>query len=389
MSTFEKAVMASRELQKVVPNKINRILKEIAEEIVEQSDKIIASNHIAHSELEDLAVQINQIATLISPVGRIISSSKLPNDMLISKVTSAYGVIGLIHNSNPAFTIQGIALCLKSGNAVVISPGTQTYDTDLVIVNIIKEVLADNGINPETVTLEDTGATDMLNAVGKIDLIIPRGERDLVKFACENSRVPIIETYRGVCHTYIEREADIDKAAAIVYNAKTYNPLSCNALDTLVVHREKLADLPSICNKLSEANVVIRADKASYESLSGKYPYLEHASAGDYNTEFRGAQMAIKTAKSCTDALSHINAHSAKHSEAIVTENGDTAKRFISEIDAACLYHNVSTAFTDAVEFGMGVELGISTQKLGVRGPLSLTELTTYKYVITGDSQTR
>lgn len=406
MTLFEHSSRASGELPKVLPNKINRILKEIAEEIVGHSAAIIKANEqdiaaipandirrtslkLDIEKIERMAQDVVDIAALQSPVGKILSSTKHANEMIINKVTVPYGVIGIVYEAEPRFAVEGFALCLKSGNSVILSCDEHAQNTSETIVRIIKEVLRDNGIASGAITLLKGQLTELLTAVDMVDLIIPRGSRELVKFVCDHARVPVISTLRGVCHTYIDKDADTTKAATIVDNAKTRSTTACNSLDCMIIHHSQLPNLAEICLPLQAKNVILYADTVSYEALDGEYQHLEKVRDEDFNTEFLDYKMAVKCVKNLDEALNHIATYSSKHSEAIVTENSETAKCFIAQVDAACVYHNVSTAFTDGIEFGMGTEIGISTQKLGTRGPISLPELTTYKYIITGDLQTR
>ena len=259
---------------------------------------------------------------------------------------------------------------------------------------MIHKVLKKFKINPHIVELlpADREATAaLLNAVGYVDLIIPRGSSSLIHFVRENARIPVIETGAGICHTYFDEFGDTNKGADIIHNAKTRRVSVCNALDCTIIHEKRLADLPLICEKLKDSHVIIYADPQAYQALEGRYPaeLLEHAKAESFGTEFLDYKMAVKTVKSFEDALGHIQENSSKHSESIVTENGERAALFTRIVDAACVYTNVSTAFTDGAQFGLGAEIGISTQKLHARGPMGLEEITSYKWVIEGDGQTR
>lgn len=409
MEIFERALIASRELTKLPPNKINRILKEIADEAVEQAEAIIKGNledlaamsaddpkydrlKLTSERIESIADEMRNVAELPSPLGKILSSVKRPNEIVINKVTAPFGVVGIIYEARPNVTFDSVALCIKSGNAVILKGGSDAQNSNLAIVKIIKEVLSENGVNPDAVTLlsaERESASRLLRAVGYVDLVIPRGSSSLIRFVRENALVPTIETGAGICHTYIDSSADTIKAAAIVNNSKTRRPSVCNSLDCMIIHQDKLSEIEQICKPLAASNVKIYADAASHAALCGIYPYLEEATESHFGTEFLDYKMSIKTVQSLQEALSHIVRYSSKHSESIVTEDPESAREFLTEVDAACVYHNVSTAFTDGAQFGMGAEIGISTQKLGARGPMALPELTTYKYVITGDGQIR
>lgn len=409
MDIFEQALIASRELPKLPPNKINRILKEIADEAVEQSEAIIKGNSedlaamspddpkydrlkLTRERIESIADEMRNVAELPSPLGKILSSVKRPNEIVINKVTAPFGVVGIIYEARPNVTFDSVALCIKSGNAVILKGGSDAQNSNLAIVKIIKKVLSENGVNSDAVTLlsaDRESASQLLRAVGYVDLVIPRGSSSLIRFVRENALVPTIETGAGICHTYIDSSADTAKAAAIVNNSKTRRPSVCNSLDCMIIHQDKLSEIAQICKPLVESNVKIYADAASHAALCGLYPYLEEANESHFGTEFLDYKMSVKTVQTLQEALSHIVRYSSKHSESIVTEDPESAREFLTEVDAACVYHNVSTAFTDGAQFGMGAEIGISTQKLGARGPMALPELTTYKYVITGDGQIR
>lgn len=409
MEIFERALIASRELPKLPPNKINRILKEIADEAVEQTEAIIKGNledlaamsaddpkydrlKLTRERIESIADEMRNVAELPSPLGKILSSVKRPNEIVINKVTAPFGVVGIIYEARPNVTFDSVALCIKSGNAVILKGGSDAQNSNLAIVKIIKKVLSENGVNSDAVTLlsaERESASQLLRAVGYVDLVIPRGSSSLIRFVRENALVPTIETGAGICHTYIDSSADTTKAAAIVNNAKTRRPSVCNSLDCMIIHQDKLSDLAQICKPLATSNVKIYADAESHAALYGIYPYLDEATEAHFGTEFLDYKMSVKTVHTLQEAFNHIARYSSKHSESIVTEDSESAKEFLTEVDAACVYHNVSTAFTDGAQFGMGAEIGISTQKLGARGPMALPELTTYKYVITGDGQIR
>jgi glutamate-5-semialdehyde dehydrogenase len=303
-------------------------------------------------------------------------------------------VIGIIYEARPNVTFDVFSLCMKSGNACVLKGGSDAIFSNSAILEVIHQVLDRNGFNPEVVTLLPAGREEtyeMLHARGFIDLIIPRGSQGLIDFVRQNATIPVIETGAGICHTYFDKDGDSDKGAAIVFNAKTRRPSVCNALDCLIIHRERLADLPVIAKKLVEKEVIVFADKPALEMLTGNYPpnLLLPATDESFGTEFLSLKMAVKTVGSIEEALAHIDRFSSKHSEAIITENSDTAALFTQMVDAAVVYTNVSTAFTDGAQFGLGAEIGISTQKLHARGPMALEELTTYKWIVKGEGQVR
>ena len=344
--------------------------------------------------LDGIAADMRNVAGLQSPVGRILSETVRPNGMKICKVSVPFGVVGIIYEARPNVSFDVFSLCVKSGNACILKGGSDAFHTNSAIVELIRSVLRDCGFDENIVTLMPAGhdsTAALLEAAGDVDLVIPRGSKRLIDFVRQNARVPVIETGAGICHTYFDRDGDLDKGAAIVTNAKTRRVSVCNALDCLIVHKDRLFDLPGLCSGVKDHDVVIYADEAAYAALEGNYPaeLLLHADEDSFGTEFLSYRMAVRTVDSLDEALEHISRYSSKHSECIVTENKETADRFLREVDAACVYANVSTAFTDGAQFGFGAEIGISTQKLHARGPMALPELNTYKYVITGDGQIR
>ena len=349
---------------------------------------------LTEARINAIAADMEHVSTLPSPLGKTYSTAKRPNGMTISKVSVPFGVIGIIYEARPNVTADVFALCLKSGNVCLLKGGSDAECTNRKIVEIIHSVLEANAIDTAVCTLlpahrEATAA--LLNAVGKVDLIIPRGGSALINYVRDNSRVPVIETGAGICHTYFDAAGDLDKGTAIVANAKTRRVSVCNALDCLIVHRSRLADLPALCAPLAEKNVLIYADTQAYGALLGTYPdaLLGHATDEHFGTEFLDYKMSIRTVADLDEALTHIATHSSRHSECIVSEDAGAIRQFQLSVDAACVYANVSTAFTDGAQFGFGAEIGISTQKLHARGPMALAELTTYKYLIEGNGQTR
>ena len=314
--------------------------------------------------------------------------------MVIRKVSVPFGVIGIIYEARPNVSFDVFSLCVKSGNACILKGGSDAQNSNCAITGLIRSVLAEHGFDENTVILMPAGresSAALLGAVGEVDLVIPRGSKGLIDFVRKNASVPVIETGAGICHTYFDKDGDLDKGAAIITNAKTRRVSVCNALDCLIIHKDRLFDLPGLCSGLADAGVLIFADEAAYAALDENYPaqLLEHAVEESFGTEFLSYRMAVRTVDSLEEALEHIAKYSSRHSEAIVTENPETADLFLKKTDAACVYANVSTAFTDGAQFGFGAEIGISTQKLHARGPMALPELNTYKYVITGDGQIR
>jgi len=341
-----------------------------------------------------IASDMRAVADLPSPLGRVLSETTRPNGMRLTKLSVAFGVIGIIYESRPNVSFDVFSLCLKSGNACLLKGSKDAHQSNVAIVNIIHGVLLKHGVNPAVCTLlpaEREATAELLNARGFVDLIIPRGSANLINFVRENARIPVIETGAGICHTYFDVDGDLEKGAAIVNNAKTRRVSVCNALDCLLLHESRLKDLPALCAPLASSNVVIYADPQAYAALLKKYPseLLEPATKESFGTEFLDYKMAVKTVSGLQEALQHIAKNSSQHSECIISENAETSALFERAVDAACVYTNVSTAFTDGAQFGLGAEIGISTQKLHARGPMALEELTTYKWLVRGEGQIR
>ena len=409
--TFAAVQVASRELALLNDDIINQILNAVADAAIAETPFILAENEkdlarmdkndpkydrlkLTEERLKGIAADTRNVATLPSPLGKVLKESVRPNGMRLTKVSVPFGVIGIIYEARPNVSFDVFSLCLKSGNACILKGGSDADCSNRAIISVIHEVLRKFNINPHIVELlpADREATAaLLNAVGYVDLIIPRGSSSLIHFVRENAKIPVIETGAGICHTYFDEFGDVNKGAAIIHNAKTRRVSVCNALDCAIIHEKRLTDLPMLCEKLKDSHVIIYADAQAYQALEGRYPaeLLEHAKAESFGTEFLDYKMAVKTVKSFEDALGHIQENSSKHSECIVTENKERAALFTKIVDAACVYTNVSTAFTDGAQFGLGAEIGISTQKLHARGPMGLEEITSYKWVIEGDGQTR
>ncbi|MCF2547737.1 glutamate-5-semialdehyde dehydrogenase [Bacteroides xylanisolvens] len=409
--TFAAVQVASRELALLNDDIINQILNAVADAAIAETPFILAENEkdlarmdkndpkydrlkLTKERLKGIAADTRNVATLPSPLGKVLKESVRPNGMRLTKVSVPFGVIGIIYEARPNVSFDVFSLCLKSGNACILKGGSDADCSNRAIISVIHEVLKKFNINPHIVELlpADREATAaLLNAVGYVDLIIPRGSSSLIHFVRENAKIPVIETGAGICHTYFDEFGDVNKGAAIIHNAKTRRVSVCNALDCAIIHEKRLIDLPMLCEKLKDSHVIIYADAQAYQALKNRYPaeLLEHAKAESFGTEFLDYKMAVKTVKSFEDALGHIQENSSKHSECIVTENKERAALFTKIVDAACVYTNVSTAFTDGAQFGLGAEIGISTQKLHARGPMGLEEITSYKWVIEGDGQTR
>ena len=407
--TFQQTKRASRSLALLTDQQRNEILLAVADAITSNQERILAANakdlarmeranplydrlQLTPKRLDDIAADMRNVATLPSPLGHITKQKTLPNGLRLCRVSVPFGVIGMIYEARPNVTFDVFSLCFKSGNACVLKGGKDADESNREEVALIHEVLAKYGVSTDVVALlpathEATG--EMLTAVGYIDLCIPRGGRKLIDFVRDNARVPVIETGAGVVNTYFDKDGDLDMGRAIVTNAKTRRVSVCNALDCLLVHLDRLADLDSLVEPLAEKHVIIYADKQAYAVLNGKYPYLEPATDESFGTEFMDYKLAIKTVASLDEALDHIDRFGSGHSEAIVTMNEQTARRFQAHVDAACVYWNAPTSFTDGAQFGLGAEIGISTQKLGPRGPMALEEICTYKWLIEGEGQVR
>ena len=408
---FEQVQEASRELVMLENDRINEILLAVADEAVAQTDYILAENakdlarmdeadpkydrlKLTAVRLQDIAADMRKVAQLPSPLGRVLKHHVLPNGLELTRVSVPFGVIGIIYEARPNVSFDVFSLCLKSGNACVLKGGSDADCSNRAIVGVIHGVLSRFGVNPHVVELlpaSREATAEMLHANGYIDLIIPRGSSNLINFVRAKATIPVIETGAGICHAYFDKAADLEKGKAIVNNAKTRRVSVCNALDCLVLHEDRLADLPALCAPLAQSNVLIYADEPAYAALQGNYPaeLLKPATPESFGTEFLSYTMAIKTVPSLDAALDHIRLNSSKHSECIITEDNIAAERFLRLVDAACVYANAPTSFTDGAQFGLGAEIGISTQKLHARGPMALEEITSYKWIIKGNGQVR
>ena len=388
---FEKVKRASKSLALLSDQQRNDILNAVADSIVNNKERILRANAqdlakmdkanplydrlmLTDKRLDDIAGDMRNVATLPSPLGHITKQKTLPNGLRLCRISVPFGVIGMIYEARPNVTYDVFSLCFKSGNACVLKGGKDADASNREGVALIHEVLERFGVCPDVVTLlpathEATG--EMLNAVGYVDLCIPRGGRKLIDFVRDTARIPVIETGAGVVHVYFDKDGDLEKGRAIINNAKTRRVSVCNALDTLLIHKDRAADLPQLLAPM-EGKVEFFFDDESR-----------------YDTEFMDYKMNVVTVDSLEDALDHIDRHGSGHSEAIVTEDEEAARKFQAHVDAACVYWNAPTSFTDGAQFGLGAEIGISTQKLGPRGPMALEEITTYKWLIEGEGQTR
>jgi len=409
--TFENVKAASRKLNLLSDLQRNEILKAVADAIIAKKGTILEANaldlakmdkqnplydrlQLTEKRLDDIASDMRNVASLPSPLGHITKEKTLPNGLRLHRVSVPFGVIGMIYEARPNVTYDVFSLCFKSGNACVLKGGSDADLSNQAAVTLIHEVLTSYGVNPDVVTLlpathEATG--ELLNAVGYVDLCIPRGGRRLIDFVRDTARIPVIETGAGVVNTYFDKDGDLEMGKKIICNAKTRRVSVCNALDCLIVHESRLGELYELVEPLYEHKVTIYADGSAYQLLDGKYPevLLKPATAESFGTEFMDYKMAIRTVASLEEAIEHIDQYGSGHSEAIITQNEETARRFQQAVDAACVYWNAPTSFTDGAQFGLGAEIGISTQKLGPRGPMALEEITTYKWIIEGEGQVR
>lgn len=408
---FIKAKQASRMLAMMGDDERNNILYKVANCIEEQSQTLLKANlddldsmekdcplydrlQLTEKRLAGIASDMRNVARLSSPLGAISEKRVLQNGIRLHRVSVPFGVVGVVYEARPNVTFDVFSLCFKSGNACVLKGGKDAERSNEAAVDIIHAVLREEGVDENVVALlpaTHEATAELLNAVGFVDLCIPRGGRKLIDFVRNTARVPVIETGAGVVNTYFDEKADVNMGTRIIFNAKTRRVSVCNALDCLLVHRSRIVDLPELCKLLGEKNVCIYADTPAYEALKGKYQedFLMHSSPFDYGTEFMDYKLSVKTVNGLQDAIAHISEYGSGHSECIITSDAETAKIFQQQVDAACVYWNVPTSFTDGAQFGLGAEIGISTQKLGPRGPMGLRELTTYKWIIEGEGQTR
>ena len=390
---------------------IRSLLLDLADDIVAQSDLLLSANKkdlekmaesdprydrlmLTHDRIEGIASDMRDVAQMKSPLGENLEERSMPSGLHLKKTSVPLGVVGVIYEARPNVTFDVFSLCFKSGNVSVLKGGQDAWYSNLAGVEIIRECLASHAISSEVIQLmppDREAAQDLMQADEYVDMLIPRGSQGLIDSVREDSRVPFIETGAGIVHTYFAASGDLEKGKKVVFNAKTRRVSVCNALDCLVLNDHRLNDLPELVAAMALKNVVIEADKPAYEKLKGHYPdeLLKIANDESFGTEFLAYRMAIKTVESLDEAMAHIARFSSKHSEAIIAEDQDVINRFYNEVDAAAVYANTSTAFTDGAQFGLGAEIGISTQKLHARGPMGLKELTSYKWLIESDGVTR
>ena len=418
--TFQKVKAASKTLGLLTDEQRNEVLQAVADAIIAETPALLKANaedlakmdktnplydrlQLTEQRLHDIAADMRHVSTLPSPLGSILKEKTLDNGLHLQRVAVPFGVIGMIYEARPNVTFDVFSLCFKSGNACVLKGGKDANCSNTASIELIHRVLIKYDIDPAVATLlpathEATG--EMLNAVGYIDLCIPRGGKKLIQFVRDTAKVPVIETGAGVVHCYFDKDGDVEMGKAIITNAKCRRCSVCNTLDTLIIHEQRLNDLPTLCEDLAKREVKIHADAQAYEALKGNYPDTlldivsdetpcPNADGNVWNTEWLSMQMGIKTVTSEDEALEHIATYGSGHSESIVSNDESAQKKFQMMVDAACVYVNTPTSFTDGAQFGLGAEIGISTQKLGARGPMALEEITTYKWLITGNGQIR
>lgn len=409
LSTITSTKRASKSLQRLSDDQRSSILLKLADAIVSGSRDLLEANAadlaameksnplydrlmLTESRLEGIAADMRKVAGLPSPLGRILDERILPNGLNLKKISVPFGVIGIIYEARPNVTFDVFSLCFKSGNACLLKGGRDADNSNRAAVALIKRILREEGVCEDSVNLMPAtheAAQELLEAVGYVDLVIPRGGRRLIDFVRNTAKVPCIETGAGVVDTYFDESGDLVKGIRIITNAKTRRVSVCNALDCLIIHSSRLSDLPAIVSEMK--SVSLYADSRAYAALDGNCPAdkLFHATDDSFGTEYMDYKMSIRTVDSLDEALEHIARYGSGHSEAIVTETAENAQRFQAEVDAACVYVNAPTSFTDGAQFGLGAEIGISTQKLGARGPMGLNEITSYKWLIEGNGQTR
>lgn len=408
---FKAVQKAGKLLIAVSKEQVNELLLQLSAEAIANSEDIIIANQkdlermsvddpkydrlkLTAQRIQDIAAEIKNVSSLPSPLGSILEERTMPNGMHISKMTVPLGVIGIIYEARPNVTFDVFSLCLKAGNACILKGGSDAEFSNKAIVQLIKSVLKRNGLPENCIELlppTREASTELLNAVGYVDVIIPRGSQQLINYVRKESKVPVIETGAGIVHAYFDESGDIEKGKAIITNSKTRRVSVCNSLDCVLINTNRLKDLQALVTDLAKQDVIIYADDLSYKALHNNYPaqLLQHANESHFGTEFLDYKMAIKTVANIQAAIDHIADNSSKHSETIIAESKVSIEQFIQQVDAAVVYANVSTAFTDGAQFGLGAEIGISTQKLHARGPMALNELCSYKWIVRGDGQVR
>lgn len=408
---FQQAKQASRSVASLTDETRNAVLLAVAEEIRTQSASLLQANRkdlaamdkgnplydrlmLTDERLCAISRDMENVTRLPSPLGRVSHERTLDNGLRLHRVSVPFGVVGVVYEARPNVTFDVFALCFKSGNVCVLKGGRDAEASNLAAVDLIHGVLRRMGVDEQAVVLlpaTHEATAEMLNAVGYIDLCIPRGGRKLIDFVRDTARIPVIETGAGVVNTYFDETGDLEKGKAIVLNAKTRRVSVCNALDCLLVHVARLVDLPALVEPLAGKNVVLYADSVAYGQLKGHYPsnLLCEADAESFGREYMDYKMSVRVVRDIDEAIDHIARYGSGHSEAVITEDEQAARRFQAQVDAACVYWNAPTSFTDGAQFGLGAEIGISTQKLGPRGPMGLDEICTYKWIVEGNGQTR
>jgi len=407
---LEKTKNVSAIISNLSTEEKNRFLEKLAQNIDKEKEGIIKNNRkdvekaekmgytsafidrleISEKRVEKMIKSINDVKNLPDPVGKIIWENERPNGLIIRRKRVPIGVIGIIYESRPDVTIEASILCIKAGNCVILRGGKEAKNSNKKLVEIMKKSLKETGIPEDCVNLISSGGRRgvkyLLKLYQFIDLIIPRGGESLIKVVVENSLIPVIKHYKGVCHTYVDKYADVDMALKVTFNAKLQRPATCNATETLLIHRD-IAEkfLPQIAKMFERAEVEIRGCKKTRKIL----PKIKEATEEDWKTEYLDLIISIKIVNSVDEAIEHISKYGTSHSDAIITENKENAEKFLKMVDSAAVYHNASTRFTDGGEFGLGAEIGISTDKIHARGPMGIEELTTYKYIIYGNGQIR
>lgn len=411
LDQFKKAKDAAQIMVRLKDQQIREVLLDLADTLEARTALLLSANKkdleqmkesdprydrlmLTAERIEGIASDMRSVANMETPLGEVLVEREMPSKLHLRKITVPIGVVGVIYEARPNVTFDVFSLCFKSGNVCVLKGGQDAWHSNLAGVGIIRECLASHAISSDVVQLlppDREAARDLMQADGYVDMLIPRGSQGLINSVREESKIPVIETGAGIVHTYFDVSGDLEKGKRVVFNAKTRRPSVCNALDCLVMHAERLTDLPEMLAAMAVKDVVVEADELAYSHLKGHYPdqLLVKANDESFGTEFLGFRMAVKTVRSFEEAITHITTFSSKHSEAIIAEDAEVIARFFNEVDAAAVYANTSTAFTDGAQFGLGAEIGISTQKLHARGPMGLKELTSYKWLIESDGVTR
>ncbi len=410
--TFESVrAAASNTLPFLKDAEINKILNVVADEVLAQSEYILAENKkdlarmdksnpkydrlmLTAERISGIVADMRNVAKSPSPLGKVLEHTVRPNGLDISRTSVPIGVVGVIYEARPNVCLDVFSLCLKAGNACLLKGGKDAAYSDRAILNTIHAALERNGTDPHILGLlpaTHEAADELLHARGYVDVVIPRGGRRLIDFVRDNAVIPVIETGAGVCHTFFHKDGDIAKGAAIIENAKTRRVSVCNALDCFIIDSNRIDDLPALCGSLQKEDVTLYADEACFRTLEKSYPgsLLKHADEGNYGREYLDYKMTVIAVPTIEAAVRHIAKYGSGHSECIVTDNKEAANYFTKTVDAACVYVNAPTSFTDGAQFGLGAEIGISTQKLHARGPMGLEALTTYKWIINGEGQIR